>query len=71
MSHGGGEQFFLGCFVAIEFTADATFMQHQDAIAHPDQLRQLARDEHDRFAGVGQLIDNLVDFQLGADVDAA
>ena len=42
LSHGCGEQFFLGRFVAIKFTAAATFVQNHDAIAHPNQFGQLA-----------------------------
>ena len=46
-------------------------MQHQDAVAHAEQLGEFAGDEHHGFSGVGELVDDLVDLQLRADVDAA
>jgi hypothetical protein len=53
LPHRCGEQFFRGRFVAIEFTADAAFMQYDDSIAHSDQFRQLARNEENCFARIG------------------
>ena len=50
---------------------DAAFVQHDDAVAHAHELGQLARAEDDRFPGVGKPIDDLVDFNFRADIDAA
>jgi hypothetical protein len=44
---------------------------HRDAVAQPDQLHQLGRNHDDGQAAQGQLLDQVVDFALGADVDTA
>ena len=44
---------------------------HQHAVADADDLRQLARDHDDADAVAGELVDEAVDFGLGADIDAA
>ena len=44
---------------------------HQDAVAHAQDLRQLARDHQDRQALLRELAHQAVDLGLGADVDAA
>src|ERR1700722_10336633 len=54
-----------------EFAANTAFVQHQDAITHANQLGKFARDEQDRFPRVGELIDDLVDFQLRSDIDSS
>ncbi len=52
LPHCRGEQSFLRGFVAIEFTTDTTFVQNQDAIAHPNQFRHFARHEKNSFARI-------------------
>src|SRR5271165_2601131 len=45
--------------------------EHDDAVGDGDQLRQFGRDEEDASAFRGQSPQEIVDFRLGADVDAA
>ena len=44
---------------------------HEDAVAHAQHLGQVAGDHDDRAAGGGDGVDELVDLDAGADVDAA
>src|SRR6185503_556615 len=48
---------------------DPPLAHHEDAMAHAQHLGQLRRDHQDRFALAGQLVHQLVDLALGADVD--
>ncbi|KGW79281.1 ABC-type sugar transport system, ATPase component domain protein [Burkholderia pseudomallei MSHR2990] len=57
--------------LAFEHRLDTALPEHRDAIAQADDLRQLARDQHDRIAARAQLAHQLIDFRLRADVDAA
>ena len=49
----------------------AAFAHDQDAVAHREHLGQVRADQDDRHSPRGQLVDQLVDLGLGADVDAA
>ena len=71
MAHGGGEEALGGGFGAEEGAADAAFVEHEDAVAHAHEFGKFAGDEDDGFSGVGELVDDLVDFELCAHVDAA
>ena len=42
-----------------------------DAVADADDLRQVGRDDEDRDAAVGEIVDDRIDLRLGADIDAA
>ena len=57
--------------VALHLAGDPALVQHQDAVADADQLRQLRRDRDDADALVGEVAQDGVDLRLGADVDAA
>ena len=46
-------------------------MHHQDAVAQPENLFEFGGDHDDRHALLGQSVQELVDFNLGADIDAA
>ena len=46
-------------------------MHHQDAIAHPEQLRQLRRNHDDPGPARGQPVHQVVDLDLRADIDPA
>ena len=70
-SNGRGEQLVGGTGTAQEGATNPTFAEHDDPVAHPHQLGEFAGDEDDGIAGSGQFIDQLVDFELGPDVDAA
>ncbi len=70
-AHGAGKQALRGGFGTCKFTGYFTCMQHENAIAHPDQFRQFARDEHDRLSFAREPVDDLVDFDFRSDVDAA
>ena len=51
--------------------ADPALANHHDPVAHAKDLRQLRADHQDGDALPGELVDHLVDLDLGADVDAA
>ena len=50
---------------------DPALVEDDDPVGHREDLGQVARDEDDPEAGRGQLGDDPVDLDLGADVDAA
>jgi hypothetical protein len=54
-----------------QLAADAALAHDDYAIAHAQDFRQLGGDHHDRLALIGQAAQQLVDFGLRADVDAA
>src|ERR1041384_3632892 len=50
---------------------DLPLAHHEDAMAHAQHLGQLRRDHQDRFSLPGQLVHQVIDLALGADVDPA
>ena len=62
---------FLGRVGAGDLGGDRALVQDEDPVGHREDLGQVARDEDDREAGRGELRDDPVDLDLGADVDAA
>ena len=61
----------LGRVGAGDLGGDAALVQDEDPVGHREDLGQVARDEDDPEAGRGELGDDPVDLDLGADVDAA
>ena len=53
-----------------ELGHDPALAHHEDAVAHAEDLRQLGGDHEDGRALRGQPVHELVDLDLGADVDA-
>ena len=69
---GRGEHHpLLGRVGAGDLGRDAALVQDEDPVRHREDLGQVARDEDDPEAGRGELGDDPVDLDLGADVDAA
>src|ERR1043166_4313570 len=69
---GGAGHHFLRCSLrSFKFTSYSSFVENEDAIRHPQNFRQLRRDQHDRKSASGELIDLRVDFLLGANVNPA
>src|SRR5207247_5832395 len=66
-----GDQRMLGDLDADELALDRAVVEHQHAVAAADQLVIVGRIEQDRGAGVRQLAHQLIEFLLGADIDAA
>ena len=59
------------CFSLGQFCHQRPGSHHIDAVAHPDQLRELRGDhQHPKPLGCN-FVDHLVDFRLGAHVNAA
>src|SRR3546814_11701586 len=58
----------VGVRVAWEIRDDRSPAHDGDAVAHAEDLRQVAGDEEDGEALLRQAADDLVDFALGADV---
>ena len=56
--------------VAAEMRGNAAFAQHDDAVAHADELGQLRRDQDDGQSLLRELGDHAVDLGLALDVDA-
>src|SRR5690625_3304077 len=54
-----------------QFADDPSVGHDDDAVADTEHLGQLARGQQDRAAVVGDAVDEFVDLDLGADVDAA
>ena len=54
-----------------QLALDRAVIEHQHAIAAADQLVIVGRIEDDRRALVGETPEQLIEFLLGADVDAA
>ena len=71
MTHRSGQQPFLSEFGTGKFSSDFSFVKHYDAVAHAHEFGQFARDEYHRFAFGGESIDQFVDFQLGAHINAS
>ena len=42
-----------------------------DTVADADDLRQIGRDDEDRCAGFGEIVDDRINLGLGPDIDAA
>ncbi len=61
----------LGGLVARDLGGDPALVQDEDPVGHREDLGQVARDEDDPEPGGGELGDDPVDLDLGADVDAA
>ena len=71
INHGQPEDRFLGGFRPGQLAGDPAVLHHVDAIREAEDLRQLGADEHDPQPLVGEIINQAVDFGLGADVNAA
>jgi hypothetical protein len=71
LPHRRGEDPFLGRLVMIEDGHLAAFPHDQNAVAHREHLGQVRADQDDRHSPRGQVVDQLVDLDLGADVDTA
>ena len=56
---------------AVDGGDEAAAVHDEDAVAHAEDLRQLAGDHQDRHALLGEAAHQRVDLGLGADVDAA
>src|SRR5688572_17029392 len=70
--HGRGGQHRLGArAVGREVGRGTPEAQHEDPMAHPQQLRQVRGDEHHAEPPLGEGGDELIDLGLGAHVDAA
>src|SRR5579862_2937628 len=54
-----------------QLARDPSFAHHDDAIAHPKDFGQFRRDHDDSLALLSERAQELVNFALGADVDAA
>ena len=54
-----------------EHTAHAALAHHDDAVAHRQHLGEVGGDHDDGDAVAGEVVDQLVDIGLGADVDPA
>ena len=57
--------------LALELGGDPALPHDEDAIGKSDDLRQLGRDDDDRFALRREAFDQAVDFRLRSDIDAA
>src|SRR3954466_207617 len=57
--------------VGVEFAGDPALGHHQHPVAHAEHLGQIAGDHEDGGTGRGEFVDELVDLDLGADVDPA
>ncbi len=69
---GGRENYVLRVHLRpLQLGFDRPAIHHQNAVAHADNLAQIARDEQDGFAAGRQLVDEGVNLRLGAHVDAA
>ena len=71
LAHRRREHPLLGRLAVVEDRHLAALAHDQDAVAHGQHLGQVGADQDDRHALRGQLVDQLVDLDLGADVDAA
>src|SRR6187401_1983001 len=60
----------LGRMVTVELSADLALSHDEDAIGEGENLREIARHHDARHAGVGAAANQIVDLELGADVDA-
>ena len=54
-----------------EFAGEAALAHHEDAAAEADEFGEFGGDDEDGFAFEGEFVEELVNFGLGADVDAA
>src|SRR5690349_7331716 len=68
---GVPHDFCFGDLGALEQARHATLAHDHDAVAEPDHLLHLGRDDDDGFALGGERRDDVVDLLLGADIDAA
>ena len=67
----GKNPFLRGVSDIFNLAADPPLVHNQDTVAHPEEFRQFGRDHDDGLAPGRQLVYQLVDFILGADVDPA
>src|SRR5215469_2107031 len=68
---GHVKQTFLGGVGALDGAYDRSEPHHGDAIADRDDLGEIARHDDDAAAGLGDVIQDGVDFRAGADIDSA
>src|SRR5690606_39992488 len=60
---------FLLCrFSLLKFPHQPSSGHHQNAVRHPDHLRQIGGDQHHCDAFPAQLANDLIDVRLGADI---
>ncbi len=71
VAHRGPEDLLAVEVGAVDEAADLAVAHHHDPVAHADQLLDLRGDHQDGGAVGRELVDDLVDLELGADVDAA
>ncbi len=58
-------------FFAREFPDDAALVHHENPVAHAEHLFEFGGDDDDGCALFGEPVQKPVDFDLGADIDAA
>ena len=69
--HGGlVHDFFRIGLRNFQISGDMPFAHHQHAVAHAENFRQFGGNQQDRLACGGQIVEQRVDFSLGADIDA-
>ena len=71
MPRGQMHHRFFGELLSGEFTGDASFVHHDYAITHSDDLFHLTADKQNRNPLPCQLIHQLIDFLLSADINPA
>ena len=54
-----------------DFAGDSAFVHDDDAVAHAEDFRQFGADHEHGLALFGELVDQLINFVLGPDVDAS
>lgn len=65
------QNLLLGGLGAVQETGHVPFVDYHDAVAHTEDLGQLGTDHDNRNTLLCELVDQLVDFDLGADVNTA
>src|SRR5712691_711684 len=68
---GGFHQRLLGELATLEFAGQAAFAQDENTVAQGDQFRQLTGGDDQAQAVAAEEVDQLVEFGLRADIDAA
>src|SRR5437870_9429780 len=70
-AHCSRQQDLLGGLLGGEFSGDLAVAHHIDAVAQPQDLRQFRRNQQDAAPLLCQLYNELIDFSLGSNVNAA
>ena len=71
LAHGERQERLLGGRGRRQLADDPALAHHGDPVGEAEQLGHLGGDHQDGDAGGGELLDQAVDLELGADVDAA